>query len=121
MKLHLDAPGGTNLIRRYAPGLLLVNERTFATSAIVTATTATAWRPGNLDELTLDDLEPLFALGPEVVLIGTGEQQRFPHASLLAAFFARRIGVEVMDTRAACRTYNVLVSEGRSVAAALML
>jgi uncharacterized protein len=55
------------------------------------------------------------------VLIGTGEQQRFPHASLLAAFFARRIGVEVMDTRAACRTYNVLVSEGRSVAAALML
>jgi len=121
MKLHLDAPRGTYLIRSYAPGQLLVGEATLHTSTIVSATTLTAWRPATIDDLTEADLEPLYTLAPEVVLLGTGAQQRFPAATLLAALFSRRVGVEVMDTRAACRTYNVLVAEGRSVAAALML
>jgi uncharacterized protein len=121
MKLHLDAPGGTYLVRSYSPGHLLVGEMTFRSSTIISATTVAPWRPADVEELSLADLEPLFSLAPEVVLLGSGEQQRFPAAKLLAALAARRIGVEVMDTRAACRTYNVLVSESRSVAAALMV
>jgi len=121
MKLHLDAPVGTYLIRTYAPGLLIVGDTTYRTSTIVSATTIAPWRPATAGELTMTDLEPIFTLAPEVVLFGTGERQCFPDPSLIAALAARRIGLEVMDTRAACRTYNVLVSESRAVAAALML
>ncbi len=83
MKLHLDAPRGTYLIRSYAPGQLLVGETTLHTSTIVSATTLTAWRPATIDDLTAADLEPLYTLAPEVVLLGTGAQQRFPAAPLL--------------------------------------
>ena len=67
------------------------------------------------------DLEPLLGLAPEVVLLGTGARQHFPDAQVLRILHQQRIGVEVMDTSAACRTYNVLVTEGRSVAAALIV
>ena len=121
MKLHLDAPGGAHLIRSYSPGRLVVGESTFQTSTLISATTIAPWRPASVEELTMADLEPIFALSPEVVLLGTGAQQQFPQAALIAALASRRVGIEVMDTRAACRTYNVLVSESRPVAAALML
>ena len=121
MKLHLDAPGGTNMIRAYSPGQLRVGDVTMTSSALVAATTLEPWRPASVAELSSADLEPLYALAPEVVLLGTGARQQFPDAALLAALYARRIGVEVMDTPAACRTYNVLVAEGRSVVAALIV
>jgi uncharacterized protein len=72
-------------------------------------------------ELEAADLEPVVALAPEVLLIGTGVRQVFPAAAVFAALHARRIGFEVMDTGAACRTYNVLVAEDRRVAAALLI
>jgi uncharacterized protein len=122
MKLHLDSPGGTNLVRSYGSGQLRIGEVTHATSVIVTAGTVLApWRPRTVDELVEADFEPLLALGPEVVLIGTGPRQQFPSLAMLALLHSLRIGVEIMDTAAACRTYNVLAAEGRSVAAALML
>jgi uncharacterized protein len=122
MKLHLDSPGGTNLVRSYGSGQLRIGEVTHATSVIVTAGTVLApWRPRTVDELVEADFEPLLALGPEVVLIGTGPRQQFPSPAMLALLHSLRIGVEIMDTAAACRTYNVLAAEGRSVAAALML
>ena len=121
MKLHLDAPVGTYLIRSYAPGRLVVGETTYTTSLIINPTTIAPWRPATSSELGISDLEPIFALTPEVVLLGTGERQCFPNPSLIAALASRRIGLEVMDTRAACRTYNVLASESRAVVAALML
>ena len=121
MKLHLDTPGGTNVIRGYAPGQLRVGDKTLSTSTIVSARALSAWNPATIAEMTTADLEPLFALAPEVVLLGTGARQTFPEPSLLAALYARRIGVEVMDTPAACRTYNVLVAEGRAAVAALIV
>jgi uncharacterized protein len=121
MKLHLDTPGGTNMIRGYAPGQLRVGDATLTTSALIAATTLEAWRPTSVADLTSEDLEPLYALAPEVVLLGTGARQQFPEPALLATLHARRIGVEIMDTPAACRTYNVLVAEGRSVVAALIV
>jgi uncharacterized protein len=122
MKLQLENPAGTNLVRSYCPGLLRIGERTHSTSLIVTATTIIApWRPTTSHELTAADLEPLLGLAPAVVLLGTGARQQFPDVQVLRILHEQRIGVEVMDTSAACRTYNVLVTEGRSVAAALIV
>ena len=122
MKFHLDAPGGVNLVRGYAPGRLRIGDHTLEASVIVTATALLEhWRPRQAADITTADLEPLLGLAPEVVLLGTGERQYFPAPEILGVLFAHRIGVEVMDTSAACRTYNVLVGEGRSVAAALIV
>jgi uncharacterized protein len=79
------------------------------------------WRPPDVDALSIGDFEALVALRPEVVLLGTGERQRLPGAALYADFAARGIGLEVMDNRAACRTFNVLLGEFRDVAVALIL
>ena len=122
MKFHLDAPGGLNLIRGYGPGQLRVGERTHTSSVILTATTIIEdWRPASVQDLTAADLEPVLGLAPEVVLLGTGPHQQFPDSAILRILYEQRIGVEIMDTSAACRTFNVLVSEGRSVAAALII
>jgi len=122
MKLQLENPAGTNLVRSYGPGQLRIGERTHSTSLIVTAKAIIApWRPATAQELTTADLEPLLGLAPEVVLLGTGARQQFPDVQVLRILHQQRIGVEVMDTSAACRTYNVLVTEGRNVAAALIV
>lgn len=122
MKFHLDAPDGVNLIRGYGPDGLRIGAATHSTSVIVTATTVIApWRPATAADIQRADLEPLLELAVEVVLLGTGPWQQFPEPAVLGALYERRIGVEVMDTSAACRTYNVLVAEGRSVAAALIV
>jgi uncharacterized protein len=122
MKFHLDAPGGLNVVRGYAPGRLHVGERTHTSSVIITATVVIeGWRPSSMEDLTAADLEPVLGLAPEVVLLGTGAHQRFPDSAILRLLYEQRIGVEIMDTSAACRTFNVLVGEGRAVAAALMV
>ena len=81
----------------------------------------TDWTPVNTDDLTADHFEELIEFEPEVVILGTGEHLHFPHPSVTAELLTQGIGVEVMDTSAACRTYNVLLSEGRQVVAALLL
>lgn len=122
MKFHLDAPAGVHLVRGYGPGQLRIGDRSYATSVIVTAQTLIEpWRPTNVAEVTAADLEPLLGLAPEVVLLGTGARQQFPDFTVLRLLQEQRIGVEVMDTSAACRTFNVLVAEGRPVAAALIV
>lgn len=123
MKLSLDThDGASNTIRGYAHGRIQVNAATYNQSLIVTPGQIVAdWPPQSLDELTSDHLTQVAALGPEIVLLGTGEVQRFPHPALLASLMRARIGVEVMDTPAACRTYNIIMAEGRAVAAALFM
>ena len=122
MKLSLDLPVRTHVIRAYAPGELRVGETTHRTSLIVMATELIeGWRPTRIDDLQPGDLEPILARRPEVLLLGSGARQQFPDRAVLAALYAARIGFEVMDTGAACRTYNVLVAEGRNVAAALIV
>jgi len=96
--------------------------RSIAGSVIVTRDVVLEdWRPPAVDALSIGDFEALVALRPEVVLLGTGERQRLPGPALYADFAARGIGLEFMDTRAACRTYNVLLGELRDVAVALIL
>ena len=122
MKFTLDHPATPHVVRAYAPGLIRIGEREFARSIIVSARTLIDdWRPQSAADLTAADFEPALALRPEVLLLGSGARQVFPAPELLAQLYAARIGFEIMDTGAACRTYNVLVAEGREVAAALII
>ncbi len=122
MKFTADRPGGSYVIRGYASGRLRIGEREITTSVIVSsATLIEPWRPRCMREFTAGDLEPAIALSPDVLLIGTGARQVFPDSGIFAALHAARIGFEIMDTGAACRTYNVLLGEDRRVAAALMI
>ena len=96
--------------------------RSIAGSVIVTRDAVIEdWRPPDVAALSIGDFEAAARASPEVVLLGTGERQRLPGPALYADFAARGIGLEVMDNRAACRTYNVLLGEYRDVAVALML
>ncbi len=111
-----------NAISACAAGLVRLRDREFTHSLIVTRTTVLdAWRPGPVDQLTIEDFKELLELAPEILLLGTGSSQHLPRPELYAAFAAHGIGLEVMDNRAACRTYNLLLSEFREVAVALLL
>jgi len=120
MRLTDDRSGGAFLVHSYAPGEVRVGDAVLRRSCLISAERLIDdWRPQTLDELQEADLAAVFALQPEIVVLGSGARQRFPDTRLLAAILARGIGCEVMDTGAACRTYNVLVSESRRAVAAL--
>jgi uncharacterized protein len=122
VKFTLEPPSQANLIRGYSETELRIGEQRIARSCIVTAERLiTQWEPAAFADLTSAHLEAIFALAPEVVLLGTGATQRFASAAVRGAFAERRIGLEVMQLGAACRTFNVLVQEERRVAAALFL
>lgn len=122
MKFTLEASSRVNLIRAYSAQEIRIGEQRLHGSCIVTADRLiTDWEPASLAELAEPHLETVLALKPELVLLGTGPQQRFPPAALRAAVMARGVGIEVMDLGAACRTFNILVQEERRVAAALFL
>jgi len=120
MKLTLEARPQGNLIRSYSTTEVRVAELRLHSSCIITADTVIAdWEPASFAELSVVHLEKVFALRPEVVLLGTGPVQRFAPRAVRSAFAERGVGLEAMDLGAACRTFNVLVQEERSVAAAL--
>ena len=122
MRIQLETGGQANLIRTYAAGQITVNQDSYTRSVIVLPGQIVAdWPPQRFEELALAHIEKLVPLSPEVVILGTGQRQRFPRAELLAPLVVAGIGWEVMDTGAACRTYNILMSEGRNVAAALLM
>jgi uncharacterized protein len=122
MKFTQQPASGINLIRRYGADFITLGEEDIRASCLVTAATLTRdWPPRTIEELTVEHLSPLFELAPEVVVLATGAQQKFPRAALRAEFATRRIGLEVMEVGAACRTYNVLVGEERRVLAAILL
>jgi uncharacterized protein len=122
MKLNLESSTGGYTIRAYAAGQVTVNDETLTRSFIISpAQLIRDWPPQTLDELAEQHLEMVATMDPDVVLIGSGSRLRFPPTVLLIPLYTRNIGVEVMDTGAACRTYNVLLAEGRQVAAALLM
>jgi uncharacterized protein len=121
MKLTVDVPGSANLVRAYTAGGFRIGQRDCAGSVIVSAQALIEnWRPRDIADLVAGDLEPALALEPEVLLIGTGASQAFPTPELLAALYRAKVGFEIMNTGAACRTYNVMLAEGRAVVAALL-
>ena len=122
MRFTQDSGSAANLVRAYAPGELRINDDTYRSSIIVSAS-AVMVAPDICRVEDLSGLDPsrILALDPELVLLGTGQRQIFPPASFRAEFLRAGIGFEAMDTGAACRTFNVLVTEQRRVVALLMV
>ena len=121
MKFHLQTPAA-NLIAALGDDWIRIGETEYRQNVIVTPdAVATGWAPGGFAALTALDFASLLSYTPEIVLLGTGLAQRFPHPRLTAALTDARVGVEVMDTRAACRTFNILIAEDRRVVAALIV
>ncbi len=122
MKLHLDNPGSRNLVTGYGPGHVAINHRRHTAGLILLPDRIVEpWGAGRFEALAERDFEAILPLAPEVVLIGTGSRQRFPAPALLRPLIAARLGFEIMDLAAACRTFNILMAEGRRVAAALLV
>jgi uncharacterized protein len=122
MKIHLESGIGQNLIRAYAPGRITINEEVYTTSLIVTPRqVVTEWPPTSFADLLAGHFEIIAPLQPEVLILGTGARLQFPAPSLTRSLVEAGIGLEVMDTGAACRTFNFLMSDGRRVVAALLM
>lgn len=122
MLLHEEKSTSPHIIKSYQPGSLVINDLSYNKSLIISYNQLiTDWAPQDINELTNQDLEILLQLKLEVVLIGTGSKQHFLSAAILAPLIRGNLGHEVMDTAAACRTFNLLASDGRKVAAALII
>lgn len=120
--LDLDNNQSKYQIRAFKPGSIRVNDKTITTSIIITPDELIEnWQPSTIQELTAESLEPIIALKPDILLIGTGCRLVFPSIDIYGHLINMGIGVELMDTRAACRTFNALSAENRRVAAALII
>ena len=121
MDLTLQRPGEHHYIHSVSADGIRVVDQVCTGSIIVSANRLiTGWPVKTAGEITADHIGQILDLEPEIVLIGTGERQVFLEAEKLMQFYRQPVGVEIMSTRAACDTFNILVSEGRNVVAALM-
>jgi uncharacterized protein len=122
LKIERDEATGRNAFTGYGVGYVEVNRARHTQSLVVGGDRIVAdWPAHSVEALSADHMAAIVELAPEIVLIGTGADFRFPDAALLAPLYKAGIGVEVMDTPAACRTYNILLGEGRNVVAALIV
>ena len=120
MKLQPDQ-SDVQTISGHGPGWIAVSGEKITTSVIIGSRGERIEWAGSFEDLGTEHFETLAALGVEVVIFGSGKRIRFPKPQWLAPLAERRIGLETMDTAAACRTYNILAQEGRVVVAALLL
>jgi uncharacterized protein len=122
MDLSLERPEGYLFIRRVGDASIAVVDRELSASFLLAPDRLVEnWPVADVSVLDERAVEPVLALQPEVVLLGTGSRQRFPAAAFMAGFLRRGIGIEVMDNAAAARTYDLLAGEGRRVVAAFIL
>ncbi|MCS6762719.1 MAG: Mth938-like domain-containing protein [Candidatus Protistobacter heckmanni] len=122
MKLHADPQSALNTINAYGDDYLEINQQCYTQPLIVMPEgPVIPWAPQGFAGLAEADFAPIAELAPELVIFGSGARLRFPHPRLTAALTRRGIGVDTMDMKAACRTYNILMTEGRKVLAALLL
>jgi len=121
LKLHLADPGDTKLFTAHGADHVMVNGERHDSSIVVSAAEVRSdWAVASFDALSVAHFAYFLALQPEVLLLGTGARQRFPHPRLYRALTDAGIALECMDTPAACRTYNILVAEDRRVFAAIL-
>jgi uncharacterized protein len=122
VKFERDSADGRNAFTGYGAGYVEVGGKRYSSSLVVSGDRLVVdWPATSVGALTADHLAAIVDLAPEIVIIGTGATFAFPEPARLAPLHAARIGVEVMDTPAACRTYNILLGEGRKVVAALIV
>lgn len=121
MKLHASRPTALNTVTAYGTGYIEINAERHDSSMIVQPEAPLEpWPVERFESLSVEHFQQLAAFTPDVVLLGTGSRQRFPHPRLTAPLAAAGIGVEAMDSGAACRTYNILMTEGRKVLLAVL-
>ena len=121
MKLHLAPNHGQQLFTGYGDGYVAVNKIRYERNVVVSPEAVAEWPVGNFEDLSPGDFGFIAELRAEIVIFGTGTVQRFPRLELARALAASGAGVEIMDSKAACRTYNILAAEGRKVVAAILL
>ncbi|TAM96912.1 MAG: hypothetical protein EPN40_08260 [Rhodanobacteraceae bacterium] len=122
MELNLERPRDYLFVRHADAHTVVVVDRPFTASILLTRDKVIDdWNIADVAAMTPAHVEPILALEPDVVLLGTGARQQFPSQAVLAAFLQRGVGVEVMDNAAAARTWDILASEGRNAAAAFIL
>jgi uncharacterized protein len=122
MKLQSDPHSGANTITGYGDGYVEINRTPYSHAVLLSSDAEIQeWAVKSFDELRVEDFSQMASLKPELILIGTGQRQRFPKPELLKTLIEAKIGFEVMDSQAACRTYNILVGEGRQVLLALIV
>jgi uncharacterized protein len=122
LKLQSDPHSGANTITGYGDGYVEINQTPYAHAVLLSSDGAiSAWPVESFDDLEASDFTQMVDLKPELILIGTGSRQRFPKPELLKSLILANIGFEIMDSQAACRTYNILVGEGRQVLLALIV
>jgi uncharacterized protein len=122
LKLQPDAAQNLNTVTRYGPGFIEINQVSHASSVLVMPEgPITPWLIQRFEDLRPTDFEQMIALQPQVIIFGSGARIRFPKPELLAPLFKAKIGIETMDLQAACRTYNILMAEGRQVLGAFLI
>jgi len=122
MELNLEHPRDYLFVRRADARSVTIVDRPFTASIILARDKVIDdWDIRDVAAMTPAHAEPILALQPEIVLLGTGARQQFPSQEVLAAFLQRHVGVEVMDNAAAARTWDILASEGRNAVAAFIL
>jgi uncharacterized protein len=122
VKIERDQAEGRNLFTGYGAGYVEVSGKRYTHSIVVSADRIiTDWPAASVESLSADHLAAIVELMPEIALLGSGARFAFPDQKILAPLYKANIGVEVMDTPAACRTYNILLGEGRNVVAALIV
>ena len=122
MKLQSDPHSGANTITGYGDGYVEINQTPYAYAVLLSSDGAISeWPVKSFDGLASSHFLQMVDLKPELILIGTGAKQRFPKPELLKSLILAKIGFEIMDSQAACRTYNILVGEGRQVLLALIV
>jgi len=122
MKFTLDNPSADYVFGNYGDGKLKVNQSSYDASLIIFPDKLhTDWPVTSVDDLEVHHFEEIITRHPDIVLLGTGRQQKFPSVELRRSLVQAQLNLEVMDTAAACRTYNLLVAEGRDVAAAVIV
>lgn len=120
MDLSFQAPGKHHYVHSISAQGICIAGQLYSQSLLLTADQLiTDWPPQSFSEFRSEFLQPIFQLQPDLVLLGTGGRQHFPDAIIMMEFYRRGIGLEVMSSSAACRTFNVLVAESRRVAAVL--
>ncbi len=122
MKLQSDPHSGANTITGYGDGYIEINKIPYSHAVLLSSDgEILEWAVKSFEELSPADFTQMATLKPELIIIGTGKRQRFPKPELLKTLIEAKLGFEVMDSQAACRTYNILVGEGRQVLLALIV
>ena len=122
MKLQSDPHSGANTITGYGDGYIEINKIPYSHAVLLSSDgEILEWAVKSFEELSPADFTQMASLKPELIIIGTGKRQRFPKPELLKTLIDAKLGFEVMDSQAACRTYNILVGEGRQVLLALIV